>query len=124
MEPRALGLFDLMHVFAPATKLLNWVRLYRSATDGYLGLHSQSWLKGSRWQFPPKKRLSLSKTGLVDVVPNVPPENGFPSLFFVILSIFTQFPNIANFSFSFVKLEIELDKVECVSHFRGSLDIL
>ena len=32
VEPRALGLFDLMHVFAPATKLLNWVRLYRSAT--------------------------------------------------------------------------------------------
>ena len=36
-------------------------------------------------------------------------------------SIFTQFPNIANFSFSFVKLEIELDKVECVSHFHGEL---
>lgn len=27
VEPRALGLFDLMHVFAPEAKLLNWVRL-------------------------------------------------------------------------------------------------
>ena len=26
--PRALGLFDLMHVFAARAKLLNWVRLF------------------------------------------------------------------------------------------------
>ena len=80
-------------------------------------------VKGEQMAVSPQK-MRLSKMGLVDVVPNVPPDNGFPSLFFVILSIFTQFPNIANFSFSFVKLEIELDKVECVSHFRGSPDIL
>ena len=100
-KPRALGLFDLMHVFAARAKLLNWVRLFLYCEallmDIWAYVHSQSWLKGSRWQFPPQKS-SLFQKGIPSIVSLMSHRNRFPSS--LSSSIFTQFPNILTFHFT------------------------